>query len=732
MPTKKAPEPRTRFRFLDTQHEQVAEEVPLDRFRVTLPDFTPVSDEGPLDDGEPPTKLGQRFRQRFAELNDLDEDDVDHGLIRDVEALSADHDANIQGLAHPYRVRNHAGEQVVVRMAVHTPLVGTALINGRMLSRVGRKLDGKARALTSASGDHPKFPMPRLELDSPEQAMLVTEAQRQVERLRDYAHHDQNFLDSLALEGVITAPVVAFFQLVDPRGNSGYHSQTDDGWRRCQGAREIMSELLGVNTDLSYKHWEDPDDGSLTVRSHTAESIRRVLDLLRFTGSDKAKLLYPPSKNAKSVDTWRRDVADHNPDVRAFHRLRTTDVELVLAVRPLPRKSPFDVFYLDMAGRHVPGLSAKEWDKAGVEGVVAVRAIDTLVDNGEIHDATRSVWLGEDSTPWQDEPTRAPFRNRIVAGTSLMARLTTDGDNTRRRDVTRRALVEHGLPNHPDRAATVAAAQATVVFGVDGTAQVGRVSAALASVFKHASLWKDHEHPEGFWAEHLTQDPQGIHDAAVAELGHPYAPKDKNVGDLGPHQRTLMALTAVAHITNPALVEADHSLTRTGRGGRGQVSKSDAIAVVQRMVRDTDGLARCLAVVQAAVAAEPFVPLDPITGEAMTEEWLRSVYLAEDADDPESSGPDPLDAESEWWKNIKDATEKAVLLKDTVAEMKERPVPPELLGMEEDEYDEETAPLMFQQYGVPKDDADAIRDAVGAVEEFATEGKAFYVLRRDG
>jgi hypothetical protein len=63
-------------------------------------------------------------------------------------------------------------------------------------------------------------------------------------------------------------------------------------------------------------------------------------------------------------------------------------------MRPRPGKTKFDVFYLDMASRHVPGLSAKDWDKASVEGVVAVRAIDRLRDEGYIDDAQRAVWLG--------------------------------------------------------------------------------------------------------------------------------------------------------------------------------------------------------------------------------------------------------------------------------------------------------------------------------------------------
>ena len=275
----------------------------------------------------------------------------------------------------------------------------------------------------------------------------------------------------------------------------------------------------------------------MTVRSHTADSVRRSLGWLRFVDSDKAKLLYPAGR--RSVETWMSDVASKNPEVRAFQRLRTVDIELVVAIRQRPGKSKFDVFYLDMAGRHVPGLNAKDWDKASVEGVVAVRAIDTLRDEGYIEDAQRAVWLGEHAIATHDAPSDdAPFRNRLVAGTALMAALTTHGGYEARRQVTRSALVEHGLPNHPDRAAAVAAAQAAVVFQVDGTAEVGQVTSTLMSLFKHPSLWKDDLHSgEHWWVDLIADDPDELHDQAVDELGQRFESRDKNAGSLGPHQR---------------------------------------------------------------------------------------------------------------------------------------------------------------------------------------------------
>lgn len=721
---------RTRFRFLNPEVEQVADEVALEDFSVLLPEFTPSEDQGPLDDGEPPTKLGARFRKQWAELNDIVEDEVDHGLIRDIEALSADHDANIRGLARPYRIRNHAGEQTVVRFTAHTPLVPAALINGRMLSRVGRQLPEDTPVLTTASGTHPL--LPALEVLNADHAYRVSEAQQKVEMLRDYDKDDQDFIDSLALEGIITAPVVAPFYISDADGNAGCLLQTDDGWRRLTASRGTISELLGVNADLTYKHWEN-DDGTMTIRSHTAESVRRSLGWLRFVGSDKAKLLYPSSRNAKSVETWMTDVAGKNPEVRAFHRLRTVDVELVVSTRPRPGKTAFDVFYIDMAGRHVPGLSAKDWDKASVEGVVAVRAIDTLRDRGLVGNEERAVWLGETSVATKDTPSEArPFRNRLVAGTALMAALTTEGHEAGRRQVTRNALVEHGLPNHPDRAAAVAAAQAAVVFEVDGTAEVGQVTSTLMSLFKHASLWKDASHPGGlWWFDLISDDPADLHDAAVQEIGQKFDITDKNVSALGPHQRTLVALAGVAHVTNPELVRQHHSMTRTGRGGRDNVMKSDPIVVLIRMAESVDGLARCLEIIKAAVKATPTVPVDPITGDEMTETWLRRTYLdTDDADDAEDTGEDPLDPESEWWADIDNLLERAENLRGKVIEMQDRRVPEDLSGGDNDDYDEESAPLMFDRYGVPSDIAEKIVDAVDPVTKFANRGAAFYSVRR--
>lgn len=730
-PKTKVSESRTRFRFLKPDSEQVAEEVGLDAFPVTLPEFTPADDLEPLDDGETPTKLGARFRQLWAELHGIDEDEVDHGLIRDIEALSADHDDNIRGLSRPYRIRNHAGEQTVVRFKAHTPLVGAALINGRMLSRVGRHLPEDTPVITTASGEH-EF-VPAIELIDADHAYRISEAQQKVEKLRDYHGDDQDFIDSLALEGVVTAPVVAPFYLSDAKGNACYLGQTDDGWRRMMACRGTMAELLGVNADLVYKHWQN-EDGSMTVRSHTADSIRRSLGWLRFVGSDKSKLLFPTSRSSKSVKTWMEDIANENPEVRAFHRLRTVDVELVLALQPRPGKSYFDVFYLDMAARHVPGLSAKDWDKASVEGVVAVRAIDTLRAEDYIADAERAVWLGETSVSTKDSPNSEPFRNRLVAGTALMASLTTEGGVTGRRLITRRALIEHGLPNHPDRAAAVAAAQTAVVFEVDGTAEVGQVSSTLMSLFKHASLWKDNAHPGDYWwVDLIDEDVKSLHKSAVKELGQKFDPADKNVGALGPYQRAMVALAGVAHITNPALLAENDSMTRTGRGGRGGVLKSDPIVILNRMAQSSDGLARCKAIIEAAIKAKPTIPVDPITGEDLTETWLRVTYLDTDGDgSAEGTGDDPLDAETQWWSDVDNVLERAENLQGIVTEMmEERRVPAELLGEEEHDYDEETAPRMFETYGVPNGIADKITGAVDPVTVFAHRGAAFNAVRRD-
>ncbi|HEX5365896.1 MAG TPA: hypothetical protein VFW63_04445, partial [Acidimicrobiales bacterium] len=62
-PKTKNTDTRTRFRFLNPELEQVAEEVALEDFSVLLPEFTPAEDQEPLDDGEAPTKLGARFRK---------------------------------------------------------------------------------------------------------------------------------------------------------------------------------------------------------------------------------------------------------------------------------------------------------------------------------------------------------------------------------------------------------------------------------------------------------------------------------------------------------------------------------------------------------------------------------------------------------------------------------------------------------------------------------------------
>src|SRR5262249_16690535 len=159
-------------------------------------------------------------------------------------------------------------------------------------------------------------------------------------------------------------------------------------------------------------------------------------------------------------------------------------------------------------------------------------------------------------------------------------------------------------------------------------------------------LWKDAKHPGGIWADLIGQDLASLKNAAVAELGARLTSTEDNVGTMGPAQRALMALTGVAHATNPPLMLSENSLTRTGRGGRGAVSKADPIALLMAMVRDLDGIERCAAIIEASVRAQPIIPIDPITKEEMTEEWLRRKYITESkGKGPGDVGPTKLTPE---------------------------------------------------------------------------------------
>lgn len=717
--------PRSRFRFLQPDEDVRAAEVDLDFFDVTLPDFNPVSDAPPLADGEPPTKLGVAFRRRFAEVHDIPEDAVPHGLIRDVEALSADHDFNVKHLARPYEVRNHAGTQTVVRFRAHTPLVGAALINGRMLSRVGRKLRGLP-VVTTASDDI-KY-APTIELVNGDHPFRISDAQREVEGLEKYKGSDQDFIDSLALEGIVRSPVVALFRLVDEEGREAFLSQTDDGWRRTTGSRAALAGLLGVNTDLTYNHWRDAS-GGLTIRSHDAESIRATLEALRFGNSVHAGLLFPNGSSAKSIKLWREGIADLNPEVRAFHRLRTVEVELVVGMRPHAERMQFDVFYADMAGRHIPGLNAKEWSKDSVEGVVAVRAIDSLVDGA--HGVTadqRDAWLGIRDVPREDSPDATPFRNRVVGGTALLAALTTD-----RRSITYQAVVEHGLSRSPRSAATVAAAQAIAVFDMYGTGNEGQVSSTLMSLIMHASLYAEERHGNGLprWYDLIHEDLRDLYKGAVAEIESPIKGLDAKVGQFGPYQRALMALAGVAHVTNRVLVDADESFTRTGRGGRRGVGKGDPINVLHKMARTEEGLERCVEIVDAATATEIRVPIDARTGEEMTETWLRLAY-APSADegggttrDTSDIADDPLDG---WYSDVRVLLEQAEELQSRAKELDEREVDRRLLGLEEE--GEHPGDRMITRYGIPA--GNEIASLLTEVSLIAAQGAAFHSFQVGG
>lgn len=728
---------RSRFRFLDPEYLEDAGESQLDGLSLAVQDFSPQEDQEPLGDGCPPTKLGSRLRTAIAAANGIDEEDIDDGLIRSLEVLSADHAANIQALARPYQLRNQAGHMKAVRFLAHTPLIGGAVLNGRMLSRTGQKLPRGVRVLTSGT-EHPTLPFPQLDVDDGEQMHAISLAQRVVEQLRDYGPADRDFIDSIATQGVLTPPVIAPFHVVDSAGNSGWITQTDDGWRRCTASKEVLSEILGVNADLTYRHWED-EDGQLTIRDYDETAVRQTLSRLRFRNSDKADLLFPGSRTKRGVERWVNDVAKKNPEVRVFHRLRVVEVELVLSFHPRPDRTCFDVFYIDMASRHVPGLAAKDWNKDAVEGVVAVRAIDALIAADQVLPEQRSVWLGETTVGHADIEGQMPFRNRVAAGAELMAVLTTDGDGhdegekrkgTGRRKVVREILKEHGLRNHPDKAATVAAAQAAVVFGLSGSAEIGQVSAAIASIFKHASLWRDHDHNEGSWASCLSLSSADLYDNAVIELGEDHDLGDPHLGALGPNQRAMMAMTGIAHATNPAMLGV-HALTRTGRGGRNKVSKADPISLLQRMVVDEEGLERCLEIIEAATCPEPRVPVDPVTDAEMTEEWLRAEYLSQTDDEFEpEDDPDDLDPETSWWTDLDTVLELSENLWGRVQELEKRLVPAGLLGLTDDQYDSSTAGTMLIRYGVKEELAGEVRRALEKVIKVMDRGAVSFSIRK--
>lgn len=619
---------KSTFQFLDPRHHNlISDAVPLDGvFPLLPPVFEPLRGEPALSDGEPPTELGKAVMEWYAKCHGCRPEEAPAGLVRAIEAVSISRD-NAEAVRRAQWRRNHAGLLSVAQLVVCVPMVRPATVQPRMAASAQRIMREKGQSLIHEVGSGL-----RIQARSAEHLRGITSAQQQIRLPHAYAGEaEKEFADSLALEGIREEIRGFAYHMYVSAEERGYLVETDDGWTRVSVAQSFMGLLMGTHADLSTMHWENPD-GSLTVRPHTPDSIEAAHRALRF--EDAAYDVWPTGRTRAAVNAWL-DAA--SPEAQATLRMMTARMDIGIAVRPYRDNSDHDVVYADMARFHVRGQNPTLWGKADDEAFKARTVVNDLVRRNYVTEAQRDVFFGDTEVPWADDPTRTPYRNRVVATTHVMVSTVADDPAVSTRyGVVRETLKRLRVPNSPLQAATTTASLAGLVAGLEGDGEMGQFTAVIARSFRKPELRDIGQH-DGNWTELIQRDVEEIAKGARQELE---AAANIQRTRLGPHQRALAVLALVAHAANPALrtyrrpsgsnadgsprtIRYPSSMTLTGRGGRGGVMKVEADVVVMNAARSPEGIDQLESIVAAATVETPVVPADPATGEDMTEEWLR-------------------------------------------------------------------------------------------------------------
>lgn len=693
--------------------------------------FRPEAGRPAEADGQPLTKLGWRFREVFARAHGIADAEVDLGLVRQVEALNADTDRNLAALSAPQTKRTEQGGLLQVRMTVNTPVLLPWLLNGRALRRMAIALQGSSRLVTYAV-DHPRLALPTLTVGSPDNVLEIVGAQKRLLGLASYnvaSAKQKDRIDSILRFGVLDPPDVVLTQLVSDRG-SAWTGQA------AEGAQRLFMSLLGMDGianrscgSVATAHWFDGEDPAL--RDLRPDDLVRLEEALAFA-STEAAAFFPGA----DVQTWLDTTAATTPAAVAFQLLRTIEINLVIAVDPDPRtadpRNPASSTVQELIrGYHVPGKAKDSWLDADVQGLIAIGAIDELMQQGRVTARERSAWLGESVPDWSGPSAHADGGpgNRVVTVASLLAALTARGavpasaaageDSL---EVVNRHLYRNGSKRvHPDDRAKVAAAQAIGALSMYGSGQEGTVAAALYGVFHAPLLWKQNEHPGGPWTPLLTVPLAELSAKARAEraasAGRPDAAPQ-------PAQRALAALGAVALIANPGLVAAGKALTRTGRGGGGKaadVKASDPSILLGKMIADERGIDQLTDAVASLVAgSQPTVPIDRVDGKPLEDLYLRGLWLGQNRD-----GDTADNAVTEFARQI-GALIEAVRDAHGESERLRTAKPDDLLDVPADQHEllfEEDA--MFESVGVSGELADDVLPLLQGLSEFFTTGKAY-------
>lgn len=748
----------SKFRFLTADHGDVsAHEVPVDgSFHLVPPDFEPLDNEPALSDGEPPSAIGKAVTAVWAGATNRDPAECPAGLVRAVEVVAAPTQENITAIQRARWRRNSSGLALIAQIECFVPLVHPATVNPRMASRAQPYiLDKYGRSLVHEIQDGL-----RIEIEDANHVRQINEAQQKVRDPHDYTGETiKTFADSLALEGIREELRGFVFLHTTSDGQEGHLSETDDGWTRVSVAHAFMSALLGVPADLSLLHWGN-GDGTFTVRDWTPDHIRHAWRELRFEHADFP--VWPDTVTKKGISSW---AVNSSRKALSTMRMMTARLDIGLAVQPYAGRRAHDVVYADMARFHVKGQNPEIWSPADDEAFRARMVFSSLEEHNYISEAEKKVFFGVTPVPWKDDSDRVPFRNRVVAATAAMVAGTVDdpSDSARYREVLS-VLERAHTPKSPTQAATVSAALAAVVAGLEGKGDVGQFTAALKRSFRKGELRKI-DRLKGNWTEKYQRDLDAIvedaHDEFDLVKGGP------NHLELGANQLALAVLAFVAHASNPALrnytLDDGHkkwpsSMTLTGRGGRTsldgrEVPKTEADVIVRHAAASHTGINELAAIVKASIDHDvPVVPVDPDGTEDMLEEWLRLRWTNQpDADgSPRDFGEEPDDVQApvgpdggfpsefpdtESWDNaVREALDRLQVLASAFQYLKRSPAPPTLSSIvtDPDEWDPEDEQLerIIDLHGIePNDEADAV-EQIEVVRDFLRRGVLGYYRNR--
>lgn len=688
--------------------------------RPLLPEaFKPEAGRPAEADGKPLTKFGWRFREVVAEVSGLDEADVDLGLVRQAEALNADTDHNLAALSAVQTKRTEHGALRYVRVLVNTPMLYPWLLNGRALRRMGAELRGASRIVTTAT-DHGVLPLPTMRVAGPEAVLDVVGAQRRLLGLESYTatgakKEKRDRVDSIVQFGVLEQPDVVLVQMTSDSG-SAWVAQAAEGAQRLFSAQVAMDQLASRSVGmLASEHWLS---GEPELRDVTAADLQHLAGELKFPASAAAG--YFPGRDTKD---WLDTTAENTPAAVAFQLLRTMEINLIIAVEPdkqvtADEQHPVASTIQEMIrSYHVPGKAKDQWALADVQGLIAIGAVDELLESGRVSADDRSNWLAETLPDWDASPSRLVTVARLVATLTAQHAAPSAGGGEDSLLTVNRHLKVNGQRVHSDERARVAAAQAIIAFGSSNSGKENTLAASIVGAFHHAWFWKTDEHPGGRWPALLTTPLKELVAKALAEAAGSTSPET-----CGPAQRALAALGGLALMSNPGLLADDKALTRTARGGGGKattVKASDPHMLLAAMVREERGINQLHdAVVALTANAEPTIPLDREDAHELDEFYLRAMWLGETTKKEDN----PLAEFARQVKELADAIGEGSAKADFLREA----LPGDLLGLERSDDDDTSLwdEAVYERIGIDEQTADAALPALQRLVEFFTTGKA--------